>query len=83
MSMTASISVNDGSLSVELKGADQLWALKSRLDISLAHVVDAAPAEDEAREWLHGVRLAGTHIPGVISTGRFYDHGSDEGRWLR
>jgi len=34
-----------------------------------------ASAEPEAREWLHGIRLGGTHIPGVISAGRFYSRG--------
>ncbi|MGN6794355.1 MAG: hypothetical protein ACTHJW_18375 [Streptosporangiaceae bacterium] len=74
--MTASISIKDGSLSIDLKGADKLWALKSRLEIPVANVAGAAPAEAEARKWLHGVRLGGTHIPGVISAGRFYEHGS-------
>jgi hypothetical protein len=74
--MTAVISITDGSLVVELQGADKLWALKSRLEIPVANVAGAAPAAEEARRWLHGARLGGTHIPGVISAGRFYDHGS-------
>jgi hypothetical protein len=49
-------------------------ALKSQLRIPLAHVVGAAEVEDEARQWLHGSRLAGTDVPGVISAGRFYSH---------
>jgi hypothetical protein len=52
-----------------------LWALKSRLQVLLANVAAVAPAESEAREWLHGIRLGGTHIPGVITAGRFYSHG--------
>ena len=74
--MTASINVKDGSLIVDVEGADKLWALKSRLEIPIANVVGAAPAEPEARDWLHGMRLGGTHIPGVISAGRFYAHGT-------
>ena len=35
----------------------------------------SAPAESDAREWLHDIRLGGTHIPGVITAGRFYSHG--------
>jgi hypothetical protein len=74
--MTASITIKDGSLLVNIEGTDKLWALKSRLEIPLANVAGAAPAEAEAREWLHGIRLGGTHIPGVISAGRFYSHGT-------
>lgn len=48
----------------------------NRLAIPLAHVASAAPAEAGAREWLHGIRPGGTHIPGVISAGRFYSHGT-------
>ena len=73
--MPASISISNDTLTVDVEGADKLWALKSQLRIPLAHVVGAAEAEDEARQWLHGIRLAGTHVPGVISAGRFYSHG--------
>jgi len=74
--MAASISISGDSLVVDIEGADKLWALKSRPAIPLAHVAGAAPAEAEAREWLHGIRVGGTHIPGVISAGRFYSHGT-------
>lgn len=35
----------------------------------------AAEAEGDARQRLHGIRMGGTHVPGVISAGRFYSHG--------
>jgi hypothetical protein len=73
--MPASIDIKDDSLIVDIEGADKLWALKSQLTVLLASVVGADTAEAEAREWLHGIRLGGTHIPGVISAGRFYSHG--------
>ena len=71
----AKIELTPGTLIIRLEGADKLWALKSQLDIPLGHVAGAEPAEAEAREWLHGIRLGGTHLPGVISAGRFYEHG--------
>jgi hypothetical protein len=76
--MTAAISFKDDSLVVDIEGADQLWALKSQLQIPVAHVTGAASAESEARKWLHGIRLGGTHVPGVISAGRFYS----QGKWV-
>jgi hypothetical protein len=36
---------------------------KSRLEIPLANVVSAGSASAEARNWLHGIRVGGTHVP--------------------
>jgi hypothetical protein len=71
----AQIELTQDQLIVHITGADQLWALKNRLEIPLAHVTGAQPAEAEAREWLHGIKVGGTHVPGVISAGRFYQQG--------
>lgn len=71
----AQIEITPQALIIHITGADRLWALKSRLEIPLAHVVGAAPAQDEAQSWLKGVRLLGTHIPGVLSAGIFHHHG--------
>jgi len=71
----AQIELTSGTLIIRIEGADKLWALKSQLAIPLGHVAGVEPAEAEAREWLHGIRLGGTHLPGVISAGRFYERG--------
>jgi len=73
--MAASIEVTGDSLIVRIEGADRLWAMKSRLEIPLANVVSAATAGAEAHSWLRGIRAGGTHVPGVISAGRFYSQG--------
>jgi hypothetical protein len=73
--MPARIELTPEALIVHMEGADRLWALKSRLAIPIEHVVGAASATEETRKWLHGMRVGGTHIPGVISAGRFYSHG--------
>ncbi|MEA2298279.1 MAG: hypothetical protein QOF77_1215 [Solirubrobacteraceae bacterium] len=73
--MPATIELSDESLVVQIERGDRLWALKSRLEIPLAHVVDVKPAAEEAHRWLHGLKVGGSHIPGVISVGRFYSHG--------
>jgi hypothetical protein len=71
----ATLETTDTELIVEMEGADKLWALRSRLTIPFAHVAGAERAEEEARKWLHGMRVGGTHIPGVISAGTFISHG--------
>src|SRR4051794_17211328 len=73
--MPASIEIKCDLLLVNIQGSDRLWALKSRMEFPLTNVVGATSATTEAQEWLHGLRLGGTHMPGVISAGRFYRDG--------
>src|SRR5262245_17682578 len=69
------LSVADGKLILHVRGADKLWALKSSLEIPLAHIAGVRADPDVAKGWYHGVRLPGTNIPGVITAGTFYQHG--------
>ena len=73
--MPARVKVTDGSLVVAIEGADRIWALKSRLEVPLEHVLGAERDSEEASGWWHGVRALGAHVPGVISAGRFHEHG--------
>jgi hypothetical protein len=46
----------------------------------LEQVVERAPVllkhlADEARKWLRGIRVGGTHVPGLISAGTFHSRG--------
>ncbi|GAB2907681.1 MULTISPECIES: hypothetical protein [Streptomyces] len=59
-----------GLLTVEFQGLDKLWTLKSRLEIPLTHVRGATHDPGIARE-PKGIRVGGTHLPGVITAGRF------------
>lgn len=63
------------ALIVHVEGLDKLWTFTSRLEIPLAHVVDAEPDEAEARKWWHGIKAPGANIPGVITAGTFYEQG--------
>lgn len=67
--------ITSDMLIIRMEGDDKRWALKSELQIPRAHVLGAEPTEAEAREWFHGIRLGATHVSGVISAGRFYEHG--------
>ncbi len=74
----ASVEVTAEKVIVHVEGADQFWALKSQVELPLAHVVgaeiDPATAE-EWNQWYLGLRIPGTHVPGVIAAGTFYHHG--------
>lgn len=71
----AEVELTGDVLIVHGRGMDQLWALKSRLEIPLAHVVGAKADAEAARGWRKGIRAPGTHIPGVIAAGTFYREG--------
>jgi Bacterial PH domain len=69
------ILVSEGSLVLHVKGADQLWALKSSLEIPLQHVAGIRADPSVAHGWWHGLRMPGTNLPGVIIAGTFYHDG--------
>ncbi|MGH9574007.1 MAG: hypothetical protein ACRD40_10820 [Candidatus Acidiferrales bacterium] len=69
------LSISQGNLALHVKGADKLWALKSSLEIPLAHIVGVGPAKTEVTQKLHGIRMPGTYLPGVITAGTFYQDG--------
>jgi hypothetical protein len=56
----------------EVEGWDKLWALKSQLEIPVAHIRGVRADPEPARGWWHGVRLPGTQIPGLLTAGSFY-----------
>lgn len=68
------LSVGDGKLTMEVEGADKLFALKSTLTIPLEHVAGIRADPEVARGWFHGFKMPGTNIPGVITAGTFYLH---------
>ncbi len=69
------LSVSEGKLILHVRGMDQLWALRSTLEIPLEHLVGIRADPGIARGWWHGFKLAGTEIPGVLHAGTFYQHG--------
>jgi hypothetical protein len=65
--------IAEQSLTVEVTGLHQLWSFKRSLTIPLAHVAGAHLATEEARKSWHGWRVPGTHMPGLITAGTYYD----------
>jgi hypothetical protein len=73
----AEIEITPDHLVVHIRGADKFLALKSQLEVPLQHVagVDASPPE--AHQIWHGIKGAGSNLPGVVTAGRFLQ----EGEW--
>ena len=59
----------------EVEGLHQLWALRSRLEIPLAHITGADIDPEQVGRWWHGWKLLGTDVPGLFAAGTFYYHG--------
>lgn len=61
------------TLVFDVQGLHKLWALKSQLRIPAAHVRGArSAAPGELSGWWKGWRMPGTHIPGLLTAGTFY-----------
>ena len=71
----AEIEITPTSLVVHITGADQFFALKSRLEVPLEHIAGVDASVPEARQIWHGLRMGGTNLPGVITAGRYLQHG--------
>lgn len=69
------VSVQGDRITFEVEGWDKFWALKSRLEIPVAHIKGARVDEEAAKGWWHGVKLGGSDLPGVITAGTFYKKG--------
>lgn len=69
------LSIGEGKLTLHVRGADKLWALKSSLEVPLIHIASVRADPEVARRWFHGIRMPGTNVPGVITAGTFYQHG--------
>jgi hypothetical protein len=54
----------------EVIGLHKLWALKSQLTIPVEHITKVYPNE-ESLNWIVGLRMPGTHIPGLITAGTY------------
>jgi len=59
----------------EVQGWDQLWSLRSRLEIPLAHIRGAHWDAQPAMGWFQGLKLAGTDVPNLFRAGTFYQDG--------
>jgi hypothetical protein len=71
----AEIEITPTTLIVHIHGADQFFALKSRLEVSLGHIAGVDASVPEAHQIWHGLRMGGTNLPGVITAGRYVQHG--------
>jgi len=69
------VSIAGDLIVFQVEGLHKVWALRSRLEIPLAHLLGAEYRPDEVGRWWHGLKVAGTDAPGLFAAGTFYYHG--------
>lgn len=69
------VSIEGENAVFEVKGAHKLWALRSRLEIPRDHIANVHIDPTQVGRWWHGVKVAGTEIPGFFAAGTFYYQG--------
>ena len=66
------VSIDGDRVRFEVESWDKLWALRSHLEIPLAHIKSARVDPDAARGWWVGLKLVGTNVPWLLNAGTFY-----------
>ena len=69
------ISFHDGMAVFALQGLHKLWAFKSRLEVPLVHIRKVRGDPNVTRGWWKGIGMPGSHLPGVLIAGTFYQGG--------
>src|SRR5574341_2061674 len=69
------ITIENDKLVFEVQGLDKLWSLQSRLEVSRSNIRGVRADPTIARGWWKGLRMPGTHLPGAITAGTFYQKG--------
>ncbi len=78
--MSTNVSVNNESVTVELKGIDAVLALKHRLTIPLKNVASASIVSVAEAKRNLGLRIGGGYFPGQFATGNFLSRRGMKGR---
>ena len=68
----AEVEIAQDALIVHVRCMDQLFALRSRLEVPLSHVEGAEADPEEARRRWHGIMERGIWVPGSITAGTYY-----------
>lgn len=66
------LKIEGDKLVCEGRGWHKLWAFANRFEYPLAHARNVYEGPAVARGWWKGFRALGTHVPGLITAGMFY-----------
>ena len=66
------INVDQNMLHIRLNWLEAIFAFRREFCIPLRHVAALEAAPDALSGWWKGVRVPGTHVPGLIVAGTYY-----------
>lgn len=59
-------------LQIKLTGLERMWALKALVSVPYSNIDSVEARENSGLGLFSGIRMPGTHIPGVLRAGVFY-----------
>ena len=65
------VTIEDDRAVFEPQGWHKVWALRSRLAVPLRHITGVRRNPGLMLGWFDRLKLAGAHLPGLISAGTF------------
>ena len=71
----AAIAIDNGNVIIKMQGARKIWTLRSELKVALSDIVKV-DADPEAWHDASGLRIIGSHVPGLYKGGAFLEHGN-------
>jgi hypothetical protein len=71
----ARIAIDNGVLTVHMRGIDKILAIHGNISVPLSHIQGVDVRPDEAFKLFHGLRV-GTNIPHVVTAGTFFNRDS-------
>jgi hypothetical protein len=71
----ARIELTPTTLVVHIEGADRFLALKTHVEVPLEHIAGVDASVPDAHDVWHGLKVAGSNLPGVVTAGRFLQSG--------
>jgi hypothetical protein len=69
------VSVDSTRAIFTVEGMHKLWAMRSQIEMPLAHITGVEVNHDRVSAWWHGFKVLGTDMPGLFAMGTFYYHG--------
>jgi hypothetical protein len=69
------VTIEGPNLVCTVIGLHKVWALRSRLEIPLAHVRDVHRDTSPKMGWFDGLKISGTNVPHLFRAGMFYQDG--------
>ncbi len=69
------VSVEGQKAIFTVQGWDKLWALRSRLEIPLAHISGVHADASPKMGWFQGLKVIGADLPNIFRAGTFYQDG--------